>query len=54
MDLQSIKLDLIRWLSDMKDPETLKQIRDIKNSRDWWDDISEEDRTSIDIGSRIS
>jgi predicted transcriptional regulator len=50
MDIQSIKLELIRWLTELRDPEALKQISAIKEGRDWWDDISEEERNSIDIG----
>ena len=50
MDIQSLKLDLIQWLADLKDVHTLKQLRAIKEGSDWWDEISEEERQAIDSG----
>lgn len=52
MDIQSVKIDLIRWLTELKDIKILEQLNDIKQSqsKDWWDEISEEERQAIEEG----
>ena len=50
MDIQSLKLDLIQWLTQLKDVNTLKQLSAIKEGSDWWDEISDEERSAIDSG----
>jgi len=50
MDIQAIKIDLIHWLTELKDTNTLNQLNAIKESQDWWEIITEEERTSIDEG----
>jgi len=50
MNIQATKIDLIHWLTELKDTNTLKQLKAIKEGQDWWEMISEEDRGSIDEG----
>ena len=50
MDTQSIKLDLIQWLTELKDAEVLKQVQLIKENEDWWNQISDQEKEAIDYG----
>ena len=54
MNIQSEKLKLIAWLIRLKDQtiiEKLKWLRENQNeASDWWDEISEAERASIDRG----
>ncbi len=50
MDIQAIKIDLIHWLTELQDPDILQQLNTIKSGQDWWDQISEEERSAIDEG----
>ena len=50
MDIQSTKMNLINWLSTIQDPEVLNQLMLIKSGQDWWNEISEEERSAIDEG----
>jgi hypothetical protein len=50
MDIQTTKIDLIHWLTELQDTEVLRQIVNIRSGKDWWDDISEHERLAIDEG----
>ncbi len=50
MDIQAAKIELIHWLTELQNPEILKQINAIKESTDWWDEISKEERAEIEKG----
>lgn len=54
MNIQSEKLKLIEWLLNLKDQsviEKLKWLRENQNeAMDWWDEISEAEKVSIDRG----
>jgi len=54
MDIQTEKLDLIEWISKLNDSSVIKKLRSIKEnyskSKDWYDDLDEEERASIDRG----
>jgi hypothetical protein len=50
MDIQTTKIDLIHWLTELQDTEVLRQIVNIRSGKDWWDDISEQERLAIDEG----
>ena len=51
-NIQERKLELIQWLSVVEDVSLLDKIAELKeqNATDWWDDISQAERESIDIG----
>ena len=50
MDIQAIKLDLIHWLEKLNNPTALNQIKAIKESHDWWNNVSNEERLAIEEG----
>jgi len=51
-NLQERKIELIQWLSVIDDPKLLEKIVVLKeqNSGDWWNEISETEKDSIDRG----
>lgn len=54
MGHEAIKLELIEWLTKLEDDETLEYLKIVKDSKsskhDWWDDISEPEKSSIERG----
>jgi len=52
MDIQAEKLRLIEWLAGLNDTRTLNEFITLKKAReiDWWDEISEAERSAIDQG----
>jgi hypothetical protein len=54
MNVQSIKLELIEWLSALQDEDTIYYLKVLKDSktmkRDWWEDLSEAQKQSISRG----
>ena len=50
MDNETLKSDLINWLSRVEDKETLHQIKEIKDGQDWWDRISDAEKGAIEKG----
>ena len=54
MGHEAIKLELIEWLTKLEDDETLEYLKVVKDSksskRDWWDDLSEPQKASIERG----
>lgn len=51
-NIQERKIELIQWLSIIDDVSLLQKIADLKeqNSADWWNDISDAEKESIDLG----
>jgi hypothetical protein len=51
MNVQSIKVELIEWVSSLQDEETIHYLKDLKDSKssgkDWWKDLSEDQQHSI-------
>ena len=52
MNIQNIKIELIQWLTTLEDKSLIQKIMDLRknDSRDWWNEISEEEKKSIEIG----
>lgn len=54
MGQEAIKLELIEWLSNLEDSDTINYLKIVKESRttnkDWWTDISDNQRQSIERG----
>ena len=54
MNIQTEKLDLIQWISNLNDKSIIEKLRDIKNSythsKDWWGELKEEELESIKRG----
>ena len=52
MDLQAEKIRLIEWLAGVNDTEILTEFITLKEEKekDWWDEISDEERAEIRHG----
>jgi len=51
MDLKAEKLELIQWLAQLTDENIIAKIRNLRNEKtDWWDQIADEERISIQEG----
>jgi len=52
MDIQAEKLELIEWLSKLKDTSTIKEIKAIRKEKeaDWWETLSKEQKEDIEAG----
>lgn len=50
------KLELIEWLKNLDDEDTINYLKIVKKSRekqsDWWDDLTAEQKLSIQRGLR--
>ncbi len=51
-NIQSIRLELIQWLTTIENMDVLKKIVDLKKQEnsDWWDDITAKEKESIEYG----
>jgi thiamine pyrophosphate-dependent acetolactate synthase large subunit-like protein len=54
MDIQAEKLQLIEWLAGLNNTAVLKQLIILKKEqeKDWWSQISEEEKSEIQEGLR--
>jgi len=54
MNLQSEKQSLIKWISELEDESVIQDIKilreNCKNGKDWWNNLSEEEKRGIDEG----
>lgn len=52
VNLQNAKLELIQWLSTLEDNSVIQKIIELrkKESVDWWNQISEDEKKSIEKG----
>ncbi len=52
LNILSQKLELIQWLSSIEDSAMIEKIANLrkKESIDWWNLISENEKQSIDLG----
>jgi hypothetical protein len=54
MEQETIKLELIEWLTKLNDLETLNYLKVVKESRyvnnDWWNDLTEQQIQGIQRG----
>ena len=52
MDIQTEKLNLIKWLINVNEPSVIGQFIALKQKQetDWWDDISLEEKNEIEEG----
>ena len=50
--LSNKKIELIQWLSTIEDVSILNKIMELrkKESKDWWNSISENEKQSIELG----
>ncbi len=56
MSQETLKLELIEWLSRLKDNATLEYLKTVKDSKtknyDWWNDLTEDQKQGIERGLR--
>lgn len=52
MSIQDKKIELIQWLATVDDPSVLDRIMELreKEKADWWKELSEEEKKSIEKG----
>jgi hypothetical protein len=52
LNILNQKLELIQWLSTVEDSSILEKIMELrkKESKDWWNSISESEKESIELG----
>jgi predicted transcriptional regulator len=51
MNLQAKKLELVQLILNTEKPSILQKVEDVfKKKADWWDEISEDERKSIEKG----
>jgi len=52
MNLQNTKIELIQWLTSLDDKFLIQKIIDLRNkqTKDWWDEISDVEKNSIEKG----
>ena len=51
-NIESKKLALIQWLTSLNDVSMIDKILELKNkeTKDWWNEISDEEKESIEKG----
>ena len=52
MNIQSEKLKLIEWITRIQDSSIIDKLLKVKEESDWWDEISQEEKESIEKGLR--
>jgi predicted transcriptional regulator len=52
MDIQTEKLNLIKWLTEVKEPSVIERFIALKNDQqmDWWDQIDADEKAEIEEG----
>jgi hypothetical protein len=53
LEIQNKKTELIQWLSTIEDLKFLEKISDFilnEKKKDWWDNISDAEKSTIEIG----
>ncbi|NJX15959.1 hypothetical protein [Tamlana crocina] len=52
LDIQNKKIELIQWLTTLEDSSIIQKLLDLRKreSKDWWNEISESEKKSIKKG----
>ena len=53
LNVEKEKLEIIKWVTNLKDDTAIERLRMLRvNSKksDWWNEITEEEKTAIDKG----
>lgn len=52
MSIKALKLELLDWLSNLQDSETIEYLKFVKDSdtkkNDWWHDLSDDVKAGIE------
>ncbi len=52
-NVEKEKLEIIKWVTGLKDRDAIEKLRMLRHSPkklDWWNEISDEEKTAIDKG----
>lgn len=51
-NIQNVKIELIQWLTTLDDTSLIQKILELRKNqtKDWWDEISDAEKTSINKG----
>lgn len=52
LDIKNAKIELIQWLTTLEDKSLIQKVIELRKneSKDWWNNISESEKKSIDKG----
>jgi predicted transcriptional regulator len=53
LNFEKEKLEIIKWVATLKDDTSIERLRMLRKKNlksDWWNEISEEERSAIDKG----
>jgi hypothetical protein len=52
INIQNAKIELIQWLTTIEDSDIIQKIIELKKkeTKDWWNSITESERNSIELG----
>lgn len=53
LNVEKEKLEIIKWVTNLKDESSIEKLRMLKNNpkkTDWWNEITEEEKATIDKG----
>ncbi len=53
LSIEKEKLEIIKWVTSLKDDSAIERLRLLKensNKRDWWNEITDEEKSAIDKG----
>jgi predicted transcriptional regulator len=53
MSMEKDKLEIIKWVTTLKDETSIERLKMLKDSRakaDWWEQISDEEKNAVDKG----
>ena len=51
MSLETRKIELISWISSLKEESIVSRVEEIQHEKvDWWDTLSEKDKSAINNG----
>ena len=52
-NVEKEKLEIIKWVTGLKDRDAIEKLRMLRESPkrlDWWDEITDEEKTAMDKG----
>jgi predicted transcriptional regulator len=52
-DVEKEKLEIIKWVTSLKDAESIEKLRMLRKSPkklDWWNEITDEEKAAIEKG----
>ncbi len=53
LNIEKEKLEIIKWVTTLKDETSIEKLKMLKGNKiktDWWNEISDEEKSAIDKG----